>query len=275
MSNFSDTAFGYHTDTVQRQFQARDETGPAAFLLPHLEPGMRLLDVGCGPGTVTLGLAHRIAPASAVGCDLEAGMIARATQLADDAGVGNVSFRTANILDLPFANDEFDVVFSSAVTEHLRNPQGAVAELARVAKPGGLVAITRTDWTGPLMSPDSPAMERFFTWLEAGFNAQGGSMNSGRHIRSMTRAAGLEDVEFFAGYINATTRERVHALVSDYTQWMDNMDIFQQLIRDGRLTAQALADTRAAMWQWADHPDAYLGVTVCRIVTRKPHPQPA
>ena len=127
-SNRQQSAFGYHTGTVIEQFAARQAMGPAAFLIPHLRPGMSLLDVGCGPGTVTQGLAKVVAPARVVGCDLETGMIERARALADEAGAGNLSFRTGDILDLPFEDGQFDIVFSAAVTEHLTNPIDAVKE---------------------------------------------------------------------------------------------------------------------------------------------------
>jgi len=264
------SAFGYHTDAVIEQFSARQAAGPAAFLIPHLRSGMSLLDVGCGPGTVTQGLGEVVAPAPVVGCDLEAGMIERARALADEAGAGNVSFRTGNILNLPFEDGKFDVVFSSAVTEHLPNPIEAVKELARVAKSGALVAITRTDWTGPLMSPDCPAMERFFELLEAGFRSQGGTMNGGRHIRAYTRQAGLEDVEYFAQHINATDTAMVTALVRDYVQWSEHMPIFRALVGSGVTSEAELTEMRQAMRQWAGHADAFLAITICRIVTRKP-----
>ena len=268
-SNRQQSAFGYHTGTVIEQFAARQAMGPAAFLIPHLRPGMSLLDVGCGPGTVTQGLAKVVAPARVVGCDLETGMIERARALADEAGAGNLSFRTGDILDLPFEDGQFDIVFSAAVTEHLTNPIDAVKELARVVSSGGLVAITRTDWTGPLMSPDCTAMERFFELLEAGFRTQGGTMNGGRHIRVYTRQAGLEDVEYFAQHINATDTAMVNALVSDYVQWSEHMPIFKALVASGVTSEAELADMRQEMWQWAAHKDAFLAITICRIVTRK------
>ena len=210
------SAFGYHTDVVQEQFQAREVSAPAQFLIPYLEPGLSLLDCGCGPGPLTQGLAQLVAPGEVVGCDLEPRMVARAERQAAAAGLTNLRFQVGDILGLPFPDDTFDVVFSSAVTEHLADPGAAVKELARVAKPGGLVAIYRTDWTGPLVSPDCDAMDRFFELLEAGFQTQGGTMNGGRHLRWYCNQAGLQPLKFFPDSINATEPQLVKRLVSDY-----------------------------------------------------------
>ena len=80
----------------------------------------------------------------------------------------------------------------------------------------------------------------------------------------------MEDVEFFAQYINAADHAMVRALVSDYVEWSENMPIFKALVEAGRVTEAELLEMRAGMWEWAEHPDAFLGVTICRIVTRKP-----
>lgn len=261
--------FGYDTETVQTQFQARDENGPAAFLLPHLSPGQDLLDCGCGPGTVTLGLARYVTPGRVVGCDLADGMIERARAAAGAAELDNASFETADILALPFPDETFDVTFSAAVTEHLENPVAALKELARVTRPGGIVAVTRTDWSATLASPDDEAVARFFTLLEQGFNARGGSMNTGRHLRGFAQAAGLQAEDYFASYINGTTPELVRSLVSDYVQWMENMPIFEDLVATGVTTRAELDEIATGMWSFADRADAFLAVTICRLIARK------
>ena len=105
----------------------------AGFFLPWLKPGMTVLDCGCGPGTITLGLAERVAPAQVTGIDQSAGQIDVASAAARRAGA-NVIFRTANIYQLPVAAGAFDALFSHALLEHLADPLAAVCEMRRVRR---------------------------------------------------------------------------------------------------------------------------------------------
>ncbi len=159
------------TDT-ERGYQAwlRDTHGPAherrtaerhaAFLLPHLRPGMRLLDAGCGPGSITIGLAQAIAPGEAAGIDASDGAIAMARAAALEHGVANVRFETADVTALPFADASFDAVFAHALLQHLPFPLDALRELHRVLRPGGVIGVADADFDGAIVAPASPALER-------------------------------------------------------------------------------------------------------------------
>ena len=92
-----------------------------AFLLPYLKPGMRFLDCGCGPGTLTRGFAEFVAPGEAIGIDMEASQFSATAETAREDGVENLSFRTGDIYHLPFADEHFDVVFGSAVLGSVAN----------------------------------------------------------------------------------------------------------------------------------------------------------
>ncbi|MBT4513968.1 MAG: class I SAM-dependent methyltransferase, partial [Chloroflexi bacterium] len=118
--------YGYDSNDVQATYSGRQAESVADFLLPHLTPGMSLLDVGCGPGSITLGLGAVVSPGNAVGVDLEPGMIEQAKAMASEAEINNVEFQVANIYDLPFDDGQFDVVFTSAILEHLADPVGAL-----------------------------------------------------------------------------------------------------------------------------------------------------
>lgn len=110
--------YGYDSPAVQKTYTGRDITSVAEFFLPHLQPGMTLLDCGCGPGDLTLGLAEVVEPGAAVGIDLEPSMIEQAIASANLRQVPNVHFQTANICHLPFDDSSFDSLFTCAVLEH-------------------------------------------------------------------------------------------------------------------------------------------------------------
>ena len=171
--------YGYDSPVVQESYTSREAASVAAFFLPHLRPGMSLLDCGCGPGAITLGLAEAVAPGRAIGVDLEPGMVRRADEFARERQVENVEFQVADIGELPFPENSFDAVFTSAVLEHLADPIQAFEEIHRTLRPGGLIGATCTDWGEPLISPPNLALSRVFELFERGFNHHGGSLNRG------------------------------------------------------------------------------------------------
>jgi ubiquinone/menaquinone biosynthesis C-methylase UbiE len=87
----------------------------AAFLLPYLKPGLSVLDCGCGPGTITLGLASRVAPGAVIGIDAEPSQVVESRNNAASLGLQNMSCRVATVYELPFESDTFHVVFAHAL----------------------------------------------------------------------------------------------------------------------------------------------------------------
>ena len=256
--------YGYDSAEVQDGYIDRDANVVADFLTPRLSPGLSVLDCGCGPGPITLGLARAVAPGgSAVGIDIEPGMIERANALAADSGLDNVSFQVADIYDLPFEDGAFDVVLSSAVIEHLSEPVRALRELRRVTRTGGIAAVIRTDWSFPFIVPDCPEFHRFFQLFEAGFNRIGGSLNRGRYLAADMSAAGFDVVEFETRLSNrrgAVARSNTAAGVEGYITWMENIPLFRESIELGLTTDEELDAIKAAMREWARDADAFIAV---------------
>ena len=261
--------YGYDSVEVQADYTARRADVVADFLLPHLKPGMSLLDCGCGPGSITLGLAEAVLPGQTVGIDLEPTMIERAMVLASENHVSNVEFRVADIYDLPFDEGRFDVVFSSSVLEHLAEPVRALGAMRRVLKPGGMTAIIRTDWANPFIVPENESMSRFLELFEDGFKRHGGSLNRGRHLSTDLKEAGYEIVEFAARFGNNTDIESVKSVVAGYINWMENLPLFGESIRLGLTTVTELESIKTGMKKWSRHPDAFFANARTQVIGRK------
>jgi SAM-dependent methyltransferase len=263
-------AYGYDAPVVQNFYSLHASDGTTGYFLPHLKSGMALLDCGCGPGTITLGLAQAVAPAQATGIDIEPSMIEQAKAFAAERQVDNVEFQVADICNLPFSDNSFDVVLTSAVLEHLGDPERALKELHRVVKKGGLVGVVNTDWGDPLISPENESVSRFFEIFERGFNLYGGSLNRGRHARRMMREAGLDVFEFKALYGLASDPEAVQASMEGFIGWIENVPIFDQAIELGWTDTAEIQSIIAGMREWARHPDALIGTGRTEAVARKP-----
>ena len=261
--------YGYNVAVIQDQYVGRGAVGVVDFLLPHVKSGMSVLDAGCGPGTITQGLAEIAAPGKVIGCDLEPGMVDRAAELAEGKGLDNLSFQVGNILDLPFEDNSFDVVMSCAVTEHLSEPVKAMSELGRVAKQGGIVGITRTDWSASLFAPPCPAAERFIELFEHGFTTQGATMFGGKDLPRMLQEAGLTVEEMVITFSNAYMPEPGNPMVAGWAAWIENLPLFDRVIEEGLTTRDELDAMCAEMREWAAQPTTLAATGGCRAIARK------
>ncbi|MGO1318146.1 MAG: class I SAM-dependent methyltransferase, partial [Cellulomonadaceae bacterium] len=182
-----------HHDSVLRSHRWRTAENSAAYLLPHLHPGLSVLDVGCGPGTITVDLAQTVAPGVVTGIDTSAKVLEQARQHAATAGVENVDFVEADVYALPFDADSFDIVHAHQVLQHLSDPVLALREIKRITKPGGLVAVRDADYAAMAWFPESEALTEWNTLYHEVAHANGAEPDAGRRLLSWVRAAGFAD----------------------------------------------------------------------------------
>ena len=201
-----------HSRSVSDFMARRTLATHGEFFVPHLQPGLRLLDCGCGPGSITLGLAARVDPGEVVGIDFAPDQIAHARQAAAREGRRNVRFESANVYSLPFESERFERVFSHALLEHLAEPQKALRELYRVLTPGGVIGACSPDWGGFLLSPPSPRALRALDAYMALQSGNGGNVLAGRHQGLHLAAAGFEAIELSARYECYDSRQ----LIAEY-----------------------------------------------------------
>lgn len=113
-------AFGYSEAAVE-MMGARTAQIQAGFLLPELAPDMSVLDIGCGPGSITVGLAEAVIRGRATGLDIEPSQIELARRRANEMGLGNCHFEVGSVFDLPFADNSFNVVFGHTILMQFRD----------------------------------------------------------------------------------------------------------------------------------------------------------
>ncbi len=135
MASARDTYTHGHQDAVLRSHRWRTAENSAAYLLAHLGAGDRLLDVGCGPGTLTVDLARAVSPGEVVAVDLADSVVAEASAHAARSGITNVSFQVGDFRTVGLEPGTFDVVHAHQVLQHLRDPVGALAAMAALVRP--------------------------------------------------------------------------------------------------------------------------------------------
>ena len=127
-----------HHESVLRSHSVRDIANSAAYLRPHLTPETRMLDVGAGPGSITVDFARHVAHVTAT--EIDEGALALSRALAAERETSNISFSVEDVHRLSFADDTFDVVHAHQVLQHVADPVQALREMRRVTVPGGAVA---------------------------------------------------------------------------------------------------------------------------------------
>jgi SAM-dependent methyltransferase len=222
---------------------------------------MTLLDCGCGPGSITIGLAHVVNPGEVVGIDIGASYIDRARSDAAKQGVSNISFKEGSLYDLPFPDNAFDAVFAHAVLNHLGVPLQALKEAYRVLKPGGVIGVRVNSPEECIEEPGDPLIERCNDLVRRLYTHNGGDSTIGRRVRGLLREAGFVRVEVAASYecygnLEAT-RKRAERLAGGFTQ----PPIPEQLIELG-WASRAELEAIAAFWRaWGENPDAFCART--------------
>jgi SAM-dependent methyltransferase len=184
-----------HHPSVLASHAWRTVANSAAYLEPHLTAGLDVLDVGSGPGTITIDLARRVRPGHVIGVDASAEIVAEANGLARSSAVDNVEFRVGDAYALEFPDASFDVVHAHQVLQHLQRPVDALREFRRVLKPGGMIAVREVDYGGVITTPASAELTRWLDLYHDVHSWNGGEPDAGRHLKAWVLAAGFGEVE--------------------------------------------------------------------------------
>jgi SAM-dependent methyltransferase len=171
----------------------------AGAILPHLTPGTDLLDLGCGPGTITVGLARAVSPGRVIAIDGEASQVELTRVRAGREGL-DVEAVVAEATRLPVPGGCVDAAFSHALLEHLADPVAALREVARALRPGGVAVVVSPDWGGFLLAPEDPVVAEAIRVLGGIQTANGGDIHIGRRLGEHMAAAGFEDIRMGARY---------------------------------------------------------------------------
>jgi ubiquinone/menaquinone biosynthesis C-methylase UbiE len=255
-----------YDESVLRSHKWRNVGNSAAYLAPHLVPGLSVLDVGCGPGTITADFGRRVAPGRVLGLDVSADIIGQAQR---DAGAGpNVEFSVGDLYSVEIGDGTFDVVHAHQVLQHVSDPVGALREMKRVCKPGGLVAARDSDYGGFRWYPDEPALDRWLALYRATARRNAGEPDAGRFLQAWAHAAGFADVQPGASvWCFSTPAERAWW----GGLWADRMTvsaIARQILAEGLATEPELREIADGWRRWAAHPDGWCAVLHGEILCR-------
>ena len=262
-------AMGYSDEFTQILHRRNAETH-AAHLLPYLRPGSRVLDVGCGPGSISVGLAKAIEPGELHGIDMEESQIEIARASAAAGGHINTTFHVGDATDLPFEDDSFDAAHTHAVLMHVPDTEKALSEIMRVLKPGGVLAsremITEASFVGPEEAVDKSAWDTFGKLI----TARGGHPNMGRDLKNVFVNAGFVNVEASGSFDFFDSSEDVAFFHAFVNQWFLSEEVAGPATQFGLATKEQFAKWRDDMDRWDGQPGAIAAIAFGEAVGFKP-----
>ena len=245
-----------HHPAVLRSHRWRTASNSAAYLLPRLHAGMSLLDVGCGPGTITVDLARIVSPGRVVAVDAAEPIPQEAATYARTAGA-EIEFRRAEAESLPFDDGSFDVVHAHQVLQHVGDPVAVLHEMARVCRPGGVLAARDSDYGTFTWFPEDRLLQRWLSVYRDVAIANGGTPDAGRRLMSWAQQAGLEPATGSAStWCFATPAER-DWFGSLWAERTTATAFGERAVELGLVDRSELESMAAAWHRWVHAPDGW------------------
>lgn len=249
-----------HHESVLRAHRWRTAENSAGYLLGELAVGRSLLDVGCGPGTITFGLAEKVAPGAVIGLDASSTALEEARASLAASPRPNLSFVDGDVYALDFADGSFDVVHAHQLLQHLADPVAALAEMRRVCRAGGVVAARDADYRAMTWFPRLPGLERWMAIYQQLARRNGGEPDAGRELKAWALRAGFSSVEPSASVWLFSEPEDREYWGEIWAARVTESNFAEQAIDAGFADRGELSEIAEAWHQWVANPESWFAV---------------
>ncbi len=258
---------GYSTHIID-QFKQRSISKQGAFVQSYLSPGLTVLDCGCGPGSMTLDIAELVNPGHVFGLDISSLQVEQALLMQKERAIINASFTCGSAYSLPYADEQFDVVFAHAVLYHLQKPEQTLAEFLRVLKPGGLVALRDACHSGDMMMPSNTELTSVWDTIEKVFSHQGSNIYFGSQHKQLLLKQGFQNIKVSCSYDTFASDIEKCSIHSYWYQFL-NTDYRQLILGEQWLTVTELEQQCKALDEWCANPASFFARARCEAIASK------
>lgn len=269
MSSRGDQYTHGHHDSVLRSHRWRTAENSAGFLLSHLVPGLELLDVGCGPGTISADLARFVAPGMVTAVDRSPDVVRLAESAFEDEAIANLTFGVDDVYGLSFEDQRFDVVYAHQVLQHLSDPVAALIEMRRVLRDDAILAVRDADFAAFAWAPDDDRLTRWMDLYHRVARANDAEPDAGRYLAGWVRAAGFHSLQ-------VTSSNWTYATAEDRSWWgglwaerVLHSDFAKQALAYGFTTDAELRSISDAFTEWSNEESGVFVVVNVEVLARR------
>jgi ubiquinone/menaquinone biosynthesis C-methylase UbiE len=260
---------GHHKSVVDDHAR-RTAKDSAAYLIPHIKPTDHILDVGCGPGTITADLAVLAPQGKVIGCDAVESVLQKASEHAASRDLTNVTFQKVDANVLPFDDDTFDIVHCHQVLQHVKNPVDILKEMRRVTKPGGIVAAREADYKTFAWYPEPPEIARWMELYQQVARANGGEPDAGRYCHVWAKEAGFGPDKIEASWdVWRYSGTRAQQFGNSWSGRILQQGFLATAEREKFATKDEIERISEAWRKWGEHEQAFIAIPHGEILCRK------
>ena len=268
-SGTPDYTMGFSEEFVEVSRRYTAEAN-AVYLLPYLRPGLRTLDFGCGPGTISVGLAKAVEPGELHGVDMEESQIALARRVVEQGDQTNAFFHIDDVTALDFEDNYFDVAHCHNVLMHIPDTLAALTEVKRVLKPGGIIACREMITGSSFTNPDYGVIRKAWDMFEDLLIADDAHPQMGKDMKGYILEAGFTNLRMTASFDIFSTPKDLEFIYGLAVQWFLSPEITEAAIKYGASSADLCEEIRIAYARWREDPGAMLAVAYGEAVANKP-----
>ncbi len=242
----------------------------AAYMLPYLRPGLRVLDFGCGPGSISVGLAKYIDTGELHGVDMEESQIEIARSVARAIGRRNAIFHVGDVTDLPFEDGFFDIAHGHDILMHVPDTRALLTEIKRVLKPGGIISCREIICGSSFAHPDFDVVRRLWEMFEDLLAANDAHPQMGKDMKTHILEAGFTNIRVSASFNTYNSPEEIHFVRYRAFEWLLLSEVTAAAIKYGAWTEELSTQARAIADKWIEHPGAFAATAYGEAIAVKP-----
>jgi 2-polyprenyl-3-methyl-5-hydroxy-6-metoxy-1,4-benzoquinol methylase len=262
--------FGHHPAVTKIHAQRTAEKC-ALYLLPHIRPNNKILDVGCGPGSITLDFASLVPEGSVLGIDFSPDAISLAQSATTERSIQNCEFKIGDVMNLDFGDGEFDIVHCHQCILHLPDPIKALKEMNRVCKRGGMVAVAEADLGNMIVYPENSGLGSGLKLLREIIKCGGSEPLAGRRLKAWALEAGFvrENIEITGNAEVYSTAKEISLIGELYAGRFGAAAMGGKGIELGLISEEERANIVDAWTKWSQRDDSFFSITHTRLLYHK------
>lgn len=250
--------------------ESYDAEATTSYFHPYMESRERVLDLGCGPGFLSVWLAEAMSPTELCGIDMEPSQVELARRLALHHGCDNVEFRVADAADLPFEDASYDLVHCNDLLAFVPDTAAVLAEAKRVLKPGGVIACRDVITDSTFVYPDPGGIRRAVSAFSDLLMADDGHPEMGTSFKGHLIEAGYSEVQFSASWVTFSEQDEIELFYRLVADWYLASGIADQAKVYGATTDRQIQDLSKSIEEWRSSPGAVAGVAYGEAVAVRP-----